>query len=63
MRFRGCAVLEGEKRMGENQTERWTLLRAHFYMEAAQRLLMLGHERAAAVVLGWMDEEVRKLDH
>lgn len=49
--------------MNINQTERWTLLRAHFYMEAAQRLLILGHETAAAVVLSWMDEEMKKLDH
>lgn len=49
--------------MEQNQTERWTLLRAHFYMETGQRLLMLGYDRAAAVVLSWMDEEMRKLDH
>lgn len=55
--------MKGEKCMEKNQTERWTLLRAHFFMEAGQRLLTLGHEAAAAVVLSWMDEEMRKLDH
>lgn len=49
--------------MDKNQTDRWTLLRAHFYMEAAQRLLILGHNVAAVVLLDWMDKEMRKLDY
>lgn len=49
--------------MMKNSADRWPLLRATVYMETAQRLLVLGHEAAAAVVLSWMDEEMRKLDH
>ena len=35
----------------------------HLCSECAQKLLLLGHFTAAAVVLSWMDEEVAKLDH
>lgn len=34
-----------------------------YYGEVAQKLLLLGDFRAAAVVLDWMDQEVAKLDH
>lgn len=41
----------------------WHALRAKYYGEVAQKLLLLGDFRAAAVVLDWMDEEARKIDH
>lgn len=41
----------------------WHTLRAKYYGEVAQKLLLLGEFRAAAVVLSWMDEEARKIDH
>ena len=49
--------------MEENLNESWAALRALFYGEAAQKLLLLGHFAAAAVVLDWMDQEVCRLDH
>lgn len=49
--------------MEEKLSERWAALRALFYGEAAQKLLLLGHFAAAAVVLDWMDQEVGKFDH
>ncbi len=47
----------------KNLNDTWRALRAHYYGEVAQKLLLLGHLRAAAVVLSWMDEEAEKIDH
>lgn len=55
--------MKEEKSMEENLNDVWCALRARFYGEAAQRLLLLGHFAAAAVVLAWMDEEAAKIDH
>ena len=49
--------------MEEKLSESWAALRALFYGEVAQKLLLLGHFAAAAVVLDWMDQEVGKFDH
>ena len=49
--------------MEKNLNDIWCALRARYYGECAQRLLLLGEFRAAAVVLSSMDEEARKLDH
>lgn len=48
--------------MEKNRDEVWHALRAKYYGEVAKKLLLLGHFRAAAVVLDWMDEEARKID-
>ena len=49
--------------MDRNVDGIWCALRARYYGEVAQKLLLMGHFRAAAVVLDWMDQEVAKLDH
>ena len=54
--------MKEEKPMEENLNDIWCALRARFYSECAQKLLLLGPFTAAAVVLSWMDEEVAKLD-
>ena len=59
----GVQLKKEEKSMEENLNDIWCALRARFYSECAQKLLLLGHFTAAAVVLSWMDEEVAKLDH
>ena len=51
------------KSMDKNLDDIWCALRARYYGECAQKLLLTGHFRAAAVVLDWMDQEVAKLDH
>lgn len=48
--------------MEKETVEAWHALRARYYGEVAQKLLLMGHFRAAAVVLDWMDEEARKID-
>ena len=49
--------------MDRNVDDIWCALRARSYGEVAQKRRLLGHVRAAAVGLDWMDQEVAKLDH
>lgn len=44
----------------ELSVEWWDDLRAHFYYEIAQRLLLAGQNEAVSMVLDWAEREARK---